>query len=79
MENPFVKKDNTSLYVAIAAGAVALSAVAYLYLTESGEETLKSIKHKIKDEAKNLAAGVLSDKTGIHKDTLKKVADHVVK
>jgi hypothetical protein len=79
MKNPFVKQDNTALIVAIAAGAVTAGAIAYLYLTESGAQARENIFHKIKDEAKNLASGFISAKTGIHKHTVKKVADHIVK
>jgi len=79
MKNPFEKKDNTTLVIAIAAGALTAGAFAYLFLTESGSNTWNSIEHKLKDTAKNLAAGFISDKTGIHKKTVKKVADHIVK
>jgi hypothetical protein len=79
MENPFNKNHNTAIAVTLAAGAVTASSLAWLYFTESGASTRQSIWHKVKDEAKNLAAGIISNKTGIHKQTLKKVADHVVK
>jgi hypothetical protein len=79
MKNPFEKKDNTTLVIAATAGALTLGALAYLFLTESGSNTWNSIEHKVKDGAKNLAAAFISDKTGIHKKTVKKVADHVVK
>jgi hypothetical protein len=79
MKNPFEKKDNSTLIVAIAAGALTAGVLAYLYLTESGASARSSISHKAKDGAKNLAAAIISDKTGIHKHTVKKVADRVVK
>ena len=79
MKNPFEKEDNTALIVALAAGALVAGALAYLYLTESGNETIESVKHKIKEQAKDLASGFISNKTGVHKGTVKKVADHIVK
>ncbi len=79
MKNPFKKEDNTGLIVAVAAGAALAGVLAYLFLTESGNEVIKSVKHKLKDEAKDLASGIVSDKTGVKKKTVKKVADHIVK
>ncbi|QEM10772.1 hypothetical protein [Mucilaginibacter rubeus] len=79
MKNPFKKEDNTGLIVAIAAGALVAGTLAYLFLTESGGEVVRSIKHKLKDEAKDLASDVVSAKTGIKKKKIKKVADHIVK
>ena len=79
MKNPFVKQNNTTLIAITAVAAVAAGTVAYLYLTEKGSEMRSLIKHKLRDEAKNFAAGVISSKTGIKKRTVKKVADHIVK
>lgn len=79
MKNIFKKEDNTGLIVAAVAGALVAGTLAYLFLTESGSEVIKSAKHKIKDEAKDLASGIVSDKTGVKKKTVKKVADHIAK
>jgi hypothetical protein len=79
MENPFEKKDHTILIFALAAGALVGGAIAYLSLSEQGQEAMDSIKHKVKDLAKDLAAGIISDKTGVRKRTVKKVEDHIVK
>ena len=79
MKKPFKKQDNTGLIAVVAIGAVAAGALAYLYLSEGGSKARGSIKHKLKDVAKNLASGLISDKTGIKKKTVKKVADQVVK
>lgn len=78
MKNLFKKEDNTGLIVAVVAGAVLAGTLAYLFLTESGSEVIKSVKHKLKDEAKDLASGIVSAKTGVKKKTVKKVADHIV-
>jgi hypothetical protein len=79
MKNPFKKQDHTGLIVAVAIGAAATGVVAYLYMTEGGSEVRGSIKHKLKDVAKDLTSGLISDKTGVKKKAVKKVADHVVK
>lgn len=79
MKNPFKKEDHTGLIVAVAVGAVAAGGLAYLFLTESGSETRDAVRHKLKDVAKDLVSSLISDKTGIKKKTVKKVADHVVK
>ncbi len=79
MKTLFKEKNNTTLVLAIAGGTVAAGTLAYLYLTESGASARAGIFHKIKNEAKNLAAGIISNKTGIHKQAVKRVADHVVK
>lgn len=77
MKNPFEKEDNTGLIVMIAAGALVASALTYLFLTDSGNEMLESVKHRFKDKAKDLAADIISNKTGARKSTVKKVADHI--
>ena len=79
MKNPFQNEDNTGLIVAFAIGAVTVGALTYLFLTESGSEVIRSVKHKLKDEGKELASGIVSKKTGIKKRTVRKVADHIVK
>ncbi|OKS86495.1 hypothetical protein [Mucilaginibacter polytrichastri] len=79
MKNPFKKESNTGLVVLLSVVVVGAGAAAYLYLTESGASTNKAVKHKLKDEAKNLAAGFISKKIGISKKTIKKLADHLVK
>jgi hypothetical protein len=79
MKNPFEKKDNTVLILALFGGIAIAGTLAYLYLTESGADTRESLKRKLKREGRDLAAGVISKRTGIKKKTLKKVANHVVK
>jgi gas vesicle protein len=79
MKNPLAKKDHAGLIVGLVIGAFAAGALAYLYLTGSGDKLRKSIKQQLKDGAKDLAAGVISDKTGVKKKMVKKVADEVVK
>jgi gas vesicle protein len=79
MENPFKKETHNGLIAAIVIGGVAAAALAYLFLTEDGEEMLEGLKHKLKEAAKDMASGVISDKSGISKNTVKKTADVVVK
>ena len=79
MKNPFEKEDKTLLRVTVFAGAAIAGTLAYLYLTGSGAVARKSIKHRLKEKGRDIAAGVISGKTGIKKKTVKKVAEHVVK
>lgn len=79
MKDPFEKDDNTAMIAAIVTGALVAGALAYLFFTDSGSESLRSAKRRFKDNAKDLASGIISDKTGIKKRTVKKVADHVAK
>jgi hypothetical protein len=64
--------------VIIAAGALVAGALAYLFLTENGQDIVESFKNNLKDKAKNLAAGAISDKTGIKKRWVKKATDQIV-
>jgi len=79
MKNPFEKNHNTGLIAGAVIGAVAAAAAVYLLLTDDGAETLTSIKHKAQDAVKDLASGIVSDKTGISKQTVKGAADVLVK
>lgn len=78
MKNPLEKEKHTGLISGIVIGGIVAAGLAYLFLTEDGEELLESLKHKAKDLVKDLASGVISAQTGINKGTVKKVADHVV-
>jgi hypothetical protein len=77
MKNPFEKEKNTGLIAGLVIGGIVAAGLAYLFLTEDSEKLLESLKHKVKDVAKDFAAGVISDKTGIHKSTVKKAEDVV--
>lgn len=79
MINPFKEKSNSSLITGIVVGGVVAAGLAFLFLTEDGEELLNSLKHMIKDKAKDFASEVVSDRTGIKKQTVKKAADIVTK
>jgi gas vesicle protein len=79
MKNPFVKQDHTLLIASIAIGALAASAITYLYLTDSGAAAREEIKKTIKKQFKKTAADVISKKTKLSKKAAKVVADHVVK
>lgn len=79
MRNPFEKQDHTALILGIAAGALAAGTLACLYLTEGGREARNAIKVKLKGAAKELTTAYISYITGVKKETVKGVADHVAK
>lgn len=72
MKNPFEKQTHTRLIGGIVIGGLIAAGLAYLFFTEEGEEALAGLQHKLKDIGKDIAASALSDKTGIHKTTVKK-------
>ncbi|GAB2978707.1 hypothetical protein GCM10027049_12820 [Mucilaginibacter puniceus] len=78
MKNPFAKEDNRGAIAAVLLGGVALGAVAYLYLTDSGASQRGKFKKTLKEKGKKMAANAVSKKLGISKKTLKKLADKVV-
>jgi gas vesicle protein len=65
MKNPLQKETLTGLIAGVVIGGVIAAGLAYLFFTEDGKEALESLKHRIKDMAKDLAAGVISYKTGV--------------
>jgi gas vesicle protein len=73
MKNPFKKSDHTLIIAGIAIASVAAGALAYLFLSESGEETRESLKKKIKEIAKDAASGLINKK-----DKLTKKAGEVI-
>lgn len=79
MKNPFEKENHNGLITAAIIGGLAAAAAAYIFFTNDGQERFGALKHKIKDVAKDLASGVISDKTGIAKKTVMSAADHVFK
>ena len=79
MKNPFEKETNTGLIAGIVIGGVVAAGLAYLFFTQDGEELLEGLKHRLKDKAKDIASGVVSEKTGISKKAFKKAADVVAK
>jgi len=79
MKNILKKEDNTGLIITLAISIATGGALAYLFLTESGSEVIRSVKQKLKEEAKDLASGIISNKTGIKKMTVRRFADHIVK
>jgi hypothetical protein len=77
MKNPFEKESHKGLIAGIAIGGLVAAGLAYLFFTEDGEETLAGLKHKLKDMAKDVGAGLISDRTGVDKTTVKKAEDIV--
>ncbi|MFI5159578.1 MAG: YtxH domain-containing protein [Sphingobacteriales bacterium] len=62
MKNLFKKNDHTQIIAGIAIASVAVGALAYLLLSESGEETRNNLKKKIKEIAKDAASEVIKKK-----------------
>ena len=79
MRNPFKKDNHTALIGAIVIGTVAAGAIAFLFLTELGNDTRRSLKKKIKSIAKDAAADAISKTTKIKKKVVNAAANHVVK
>ena len=79
MKNPFKKSDHTVLIAGIAIASVAAGALAYLFLSESGNETRKSLKKKIKEIAKDAATDIIQKKAKLSKKVSEAVADETVK
>lgn len=91
MKNPFEKHNNNALLIALGiTGAAAAGAIAYLYLTDSGNNTRDKISETVsieidkltktfKDSLKDIAAGVVSAKTPLSKQTARGIADYVAR
>ena len=79
MKNPFKKSDHTVLIAGIAIASVAAGALAYLFLSDSGNETRKSLKKKIKEIAKNTAADVIQKKANFSKKVSEALTDEATK
>ena len=79
MKNPFEKDNKFGLIAAIVIGGATVAALAYLFLTEDGEELLAGWTQQIKELAKDQIADVVSDKTGISKKTAEKAANVATK
>ncbi|WP_179412152.1 hypothetical protein HDF19_02615 [Mucilaginibacter sp. E4BP6] len=79
MKNPFKKSDHTVLIAGIAIASVAAGALAYLFLSDSSNQTRKTLKKKIKEIAKNTAANVIQKKANFSKKVSEVVADEATK
>jgi gas vesicle protein len=79
MRNPFKKDNHVALIGAIVIGTVAAGAIAFLFLTELGNDTRRSLKKKIKSIAKDAATDAISKTTKIKKKVVNAAANHVVK
>ena len=78
MKNPFEKENHTVLFAAIAIAGLAAGAIAFLYLTEKGNNARKGLKKKIKGIAKDATVNAISKKTRIKKKVVKTAADEVL-
>ena len=76
---PLKKRNHTRLIITAAVATVVAAGVAYLYLTEDGETMREDFHFKIKEGFKELASGLISNATSISKETVKKVADLLIK
>ncbi len=77
MKNPLDNK--LGLIAAVVIGSATVAALAYLFLTEDGEEMLEGFKKQVKALAADAMADLVSGKTGISKKTAKQAADLAVK
>jgi len=77
MKNPFKKKDNTAIIATIAVASIAAGAVAYLFLTESGNGVRAGLTKKIKAIAKDAAVEAVNKYAKIPKKVAKAAAEHV--
>ena len=77
MRNPFKKVHKTTLIVAAAIVSAAAGAIAFLFLTEKGNDTRRNLKKKIRSIAKDAAVDAVSKKTKVKKKAVKAVADHI--
>jgi hypothetical protein len=91
MKNPFVKKNNHTILIALGVtGAAAAGAIAYLYLTDNGNTTRDKISDNLdggwdklgktlKNTFYDMVASIISDKTPVSKRAAKAVVEHVNK
>jgi hypothetical protein len=79
MKNPFEKDNYKTLILAGAILSLTAAGAAYLFLSDKGKDTKRSLKRKIKAIAKDAAIDAISKKTQIKKKVIEAVADHVVK
>lgn len=77
MKNPLKEENNTMLITSIVAGAAVTGTLAYLYFTDDGAHVRSGLTRKIKNLIRDAASGLVSEKTGVPKSTVRKVADHI--
>lgn len=78
MNNPFKKETHSGLITAVAAGALVSGALAYLYFTKSGKQSLRKTKHTLKEALKDRASEYGSKKTPLSQKTIKAILDKVL-
>ncbi|MES2429283.1 MAG: hypothetical protein V4560_20035 [Bacteroidota bacterium] len=77
MRNPFQKQNNTALVATISISALTAGTMAFLFLTEEGENIRGNLLRAIKEQLKNKAADLINRKTIIPQKVAKIVADHL--
>jgi hypothetical protein len=79
MRNPFQKPNNTALIATISISALTAGTIAFLFLTEEGENIRGNLSRTIKENLKNKAADLINRKTIIPQKVAKILADHLAK
>ncbi|MDB5287664.1 MAG: hypothetical protein JWR05_2613 [Mucilaginibacter sp.] len=79
MKNPFKKSDQAVIIAGVAIASIAAGALAYLFLSESGNETRKSLKKKIKEIAKDAVTELNNQKDKLSKKASAISTEDVVK
>jgi hypothetical protein len=79
MRNPFQKQNNTALIATISIGALTAGTIAFLFLTEEGENIRRNLSQTIKGNLKSKAADLISRKTIIPQKVAKMIAGHLTK
>ncbi|WP_374948946.1 hypothetical protein [Mucilaginibacter sp.] len=77
--NKLLKNEkHTGLIAVVTAGALVSGAIAYLYLTKSGQESRDKAKHALKEALKNHASEFGSKKTPFSQKTIKTLLDKIL-
>ncbi|MBL4676574.1 MAG: hypothetical protein JKY70_10280 [Mucilaginibacter sp.] len=72
------RKNKSLLIGAIAAGAVVAGGLSWLLFSERAKMFTGRVKENMKDQARDLAASLLTEKTGVGKDITRPAADAII-